>query len=148
MSSGRSGGQRHLGRVSPLHLALDAGGQHRANQFGAVPAETDDAVRDPHGSLNEEMSRTTKRRLCIRQHFDTIPMHSMTDLGKSNFTDGSRCIRGDLDVDRLPGSMPSCCPMEMCVTNKNLLRVTHGVPSPKMLSSTRTDLIINALQHR
>lgn len=36
--------------------------------------------------------------------------------------------------------------MEMCVTNKNLLRVMHGVPSPNMLSSARTDLIISALQ--
>lgn len=48
--------------MSRQHLAPDAGGQHRANQFGAVAVETDDAVRDPHGSLNKEIWRTKKKK--------------------------------------------------------------------------------------
>lgn len=61
MCSGRSGGQKHLGVASPLHLALDAGGQHRANQFGMVAVETGDAVQVLHSSLNKEISEQSNR---------------------------------------------------------------------------------------
>lgn len=54
MSSGRRGGQKDLGRASRQHLALGAGGQRRASRLGAVAAEGDDAVQDPHCYLNME----------------------------------------------------------------------------------------------
>lgn len=63
MCSGRSDGKMHPGRVSPLHLALDAGGQHGANRFGAVAAATDDAVPNLRGYLNKEKK---KKVLCVK----------------------------------------------------------------------------------
>lgn len=50
-----------LGRVSPPHLALDAGGQHGASQFGAAAAATVDAVRNLCGYRNKE----NKYVLCV-----------------------------------------------------------------------------------
>lgn len=51
MSSGRSVGQKHLGRASPLHRALDAG----ANQDGTVVVETGDDVQEIQSALNQEI---------------------------------------------------------------------------------------------
>lgn len=62
MCSGRSGGKLHLGRVSPLHLARVDGGQHGANQSGAVAAATADAVQNLRGYLNKE----NKYVLCVK----------------------------------------------------------------------------------
>lgn len=72
MCSGRSCGRRHPGRVSRQHLAPEDGGQHRANQFGAAAVEMDDAVQDPHGSLNKEIWRTKKKVVDVMQCSDMI----------------------------------------------------------------------------
>lgn len=55
--SGRSGGQRHQGRVFAVYPALDAGGQHKVYRTGAVALEISDAVQDLYSCLNEEISR-------------------------------------------------------------------------------------------
>ncbi len=54
MCSGRSGVQRLPGRVSLLHLALDAGGQHRASRSESVAVVISDAMaQDQHSSLSK-----------------------------------------------------------------------------------------------
>lgn len=49
---GRSGAQKHPGRISPLCLSLDAAVQHKADQFETVAVETGGADHDPHNYLN------------------------------------------------------------------------------------------------
>lgn len=57
-------------------------------------------------------------------------------------------ILGDKVDNRLRSKLPGCTRHGKCVTNINLLRVTHGVPSLYMPSTTGTDCIINALHCR
>ena len=64
MSSGRSAGQKHPGRASPLHLALDAG----ASQGGTVAVETGDDVQDLQSALNEEILGVIEKDLIKKPH--------------------------------------------------------------------------------
>lgn len=50
----RSGGPKHLGRVSLLLQVLDAVAQHRAYLFGTEALETGETVQNPHKFLNEK----------------------------------------------------------------------------------------------